>query len=100
MRNVSEKINTHILCSVIFFSSENLGVYGKMWTNIVEPGRPQMTIWRMRIACWISKAKNTLRMCIARAELDGTRPETRIRLSPKRTSSFKSVGGVSSVECW
>ena len=25
----------------------------------VERGRSQMTIWRMRIACWIPKAKNT-----------------------------------------
>jgi len=30
-----------------------------MWKNIVEPGRPQMTIGRMRIACWIPKATNT-----------------------------------------
>ena len=29
---------------------------------------------------------------IARAERDGTRTETRFRLSPKRTSPFKSVG--------
>ena len=29
---------------------------------------------------------------IARAERDGTRVETRFRLSPKRTSPFKSVG--------
>ena len=29
---------------------------------------------------------------IARAERDGTGAETRIRLSPKRTSPFKSVG--------
>ena len=29
---------------------------------------------------------------IARAERDGTRAETRILLSPKRTSPFKSVG--------
>ena len=29
---------------------------------------------------------------IARAEYDGTRAETRFRLSPKRTSPFKSVG--------
>ena len=29
---------------------------------------------------------------IARAERDGTRAETRFRLSPKRTSLFKSVG--------
>jgi hypothetical protein len=30
-----------------------------MWKNIVVPGRPQMTIWRMRIACWIPKATDT-----------------------------------------
>ena len=29
---------------------------------------------------------------IARAERDGRRAETRFRLSPKRTSPFKSVG--------
>ena len=29
---------------------------------------------------------------IARAECDGTRAENRFRLSPKRTSPFKSVG--------
>jgi hypothetical protein len=27
--------------------------------NTVQPGRPQMTIWHMRIACWITKATNT-----------------------------------------
>jgi hypothetical protein len=30
-----------------------------MWKNIVQPGRPQMTIWLMRIACWLQKAKDT-----------------------------------------
>ena len=30
-----------------------------MWKNVVERGRPQMTIWRMRIACWIPVAINT-----------------------------------------
>ena len=29
-----------------------------MWKNIVEPGRPQMTMWRMRIACCIPKVTN------------------------------------------
>ena len=38
---------------------ENIAVYEKMWKNIVERGRPQMTIWRMRIACCIPKATNT-----------------------------------------
>ena len=30
-----------------------------MRENIVEPDRPRMTIWRMRIACCIPKATNT-----------------------------------------
>jgi hypothetical protein len=30
-----------------------------MWENIVNPGRPQITIWRMRIACWVTKATDT-----------------------------------------
>ena len=30
-----------------------------MRKNFVEPGRPQMAVWRMRIACWIPKATNT-----------------------------------------
>jgi len=29
--------------------------------NIVEPDRPQMTIWR--IACWVTKAANTHSEC-------------------------------------
>jgi len=43
-----EKIKTHILCSILYFS-ENCAVF-EMWENMVEPGRPQMTIWRSRIA--------------------------------------------------
>jgi hypothetical protein len=61
---VVEKIKTHILCSVTLF--ENRTVCEKMWTkkkkNIVERGRPQMAIWRMRIACWITKVTYTLRL--------------------------------------
>ena len=30
-----------------------------MWKNIVERGGPQMTIWRTRIAFWMTKATNT-----------------------------------------
>ena len=29
-----------------------------MCKNIVEPEGPQMTIWRMRITCWIPRVKN------------------------------------------
>jgi len=41
-----EKIQTHILSSFFF---ENRAVYETNW-KIQEPERPQMIIWRMRIA--------------------------------------------------
>jgi hypothetical protein len=31
----------------------------RLWTDLVGADRPQMTVWRMRIACWIPKATNT-----------------------------------------
>ena len=34
-------------------------VYEIMLKSIVERNRPQTTIWRMRIACWIPKVTNT-----------------------------------------
>jgi hypothetical protein len=37
-----------------------------MWENIVERNRPQVTIWRMRIACWIIKATNAHTSCVIR----------------------------------
>ena len=47
----------HISCSK-FFLVENPTVYEVMWKNMVAPDRPQMTIWRMRIACWILRRIN------------------------------------------
>jgi hypothetical protein len=63
IRNVSdkccrEKQNTHLCPITLIF--ESLAVYEIMWKHVAEPGRPQMTIWRMRIACWIHMATNTL----------------------------------------
>jgi len=49
--------NTYITFSNFFF--ENCNIYETMWKNIVEPNGPQMTVWHMRIACWIPKATNT-----------------------------------------
>ena len=63
MRNVSDKScrenqNTHfIMFNNLLF--ENRAVYEILLKNTAEPGMPQMTIWRMRIACWINKATNT-----------------------------------------
>jgi len=54
--NVVENMeNTHFIFSNFFFS-EIHAVCEIMWKNIVEPDRPHMTIWSMRIACWITKA--------------------------------------------
>jgi len=51
---VFEKLKKHILC-LIFFFFENPALYEIVWKIIVKPERPQMTIQRMRITCWITK---------------------------------------------
>jgi hypothetical protein len=60
IRNVSDisfkKIKTQILCSITFFFLENIAVHEVTWKNIVEPDRPETTIWG--IARWIPKATN------------------------------------------
>jgi len=73
VRNVSDKScrenqNIHFVLTnyyyYYFFSFENRAFYEIMWKNAVQADRPQMTIWRMRIACWVPKATNTLsRIC-------------------------------------
>ena len=55
--NVVDRNKTRILCLITFIRIS--GVWEITWKNIVEPGRPQMTVWRMRIACWITKATET-----------------------------------------
>ena len=40
------------------FPPENRSVCEIMWKIKVEPDRPEMTIWRLRIECWITKAIN------------------------------------------
>ena len=54
---VVEEIKIHILCSVTFFLKSCL-----LWDNVEKisrAGGPQISIWRMRFACWIPKATNT-----------------------------------------
>jgi len=41
-----EKIKTHVLCYNDIFFSENRFVYEKMWKDMVQPDRPQITIRR------------------------------------------------------
>ena len=52
-----EKTKTQIFCSIKF--KKKNAVNEIMWKNIVQPDRPQMTTWRMNIACWIPKVTNT-----------------------------------------
>ena len=52
-----KNIKTYFMFNNVSF---NRAVYEIMWKYIVEPHRPQVTIWRMLMACWIPKATNTL----------------------------------------
>jgi len=68
MRNVSDKCcretrNTRFIFNNIFVF-ENRAIYEIIWKYCVEPDRPRMTIWRMRIAFWIPKATNTHTVCV------------------------------------
>ena len=56
MKNVSDKIfrenqNTIILKNI--FSC----LYKIKWKNVIQPDRPQMKIWHVRISRWIPKDK-------------------------------------------
>jgi hypothetical protein len=57
-----EELKTHILFGNFFL--ENRAICEITWENVVEEDRPQMIIWRMRIACWVPKATNTHSVCV------------------------------------
>jgi hypothetical protein len=64
MRNVADKNcrenqDTHFMFKKKLFFFENRAVHAVMCKNIIEPDRPQMAIWRIRIAAWIPTATNT-----------------------------------------
>jgi hypothetical protein len=46
----TENQNTRFVFSNVSFFPENSAVYEAMWKNMVERDRPQMAIWRMRVA--------------------------------------------------
>jgi len=41
------------------FFKKHYALSEMMWKNMVDWGRPQMTIWHMHNPCWIPKATNT-----------------------------------------
>ena len=65
MKSVSDtscRENQNMYFEVNFFFFSKIIPFMIQWKNIVEKGRPQITIWRMRIACWITTATNTHNM--------------------------------------
>jgi len=40
------------------FFLENRVFYYILWKNIVGPAKQHMTVWHMRIGCWIPKVTN------------------------------------------
>ena len=54
-KNCRENQNTYFVFNNLPYF-ENRAIYEVMWKSSVQPGRRQMTIWRMRIACWITKS--------------------------------------------
>ena len=66
MRNLldktySENHNTHFMFNNFFFLPVNRAIYGIMWENIVDPGKPQVTkkCGACALACRITKATDT-----------------------------------------
>jgi len=61
-RNVSDKryIEIQNICFMLinFFPPKCLP-FMRMWENTVHTDRPQMTIWRLRISCCVTKATDT-----------------------------------------
>jgi len=56
----SQKIKTHILYTItFFFYRKSFRLWGNVEKIMVERRMPQMTVWRKRIAWWITKATNT-----------------------------------------
>jgi hypothetical protein len=63
LRNFSDKIAEKIKAGISYLVT----LFPKiviLWKNIVRRGRPQITIRRVRIACWISKSTNTYSGCV------------------------------------
>jgi len=48
-KSCSENPSTHFMYNISF--PECRAVYEIKWKNMAEPGWPQMTVWRLRIAC-------------------------------------------------
>jgi hypothetical protein len=59
---LKQKLATHIVCPTTHFF--NCALYEIMWKSAVQRGRPQNTIWCMRIPCWTFVAINAHTGCV------------------------------------
>jgi len=56
-KNILEETQTKDSGSISYFRK-----MCRLWSNVekyIEPDRPQTTVWRTRIECWVPKATNT-----------------------------------------
>jgi hypothetical protein len=59
MRNPAvEEIKAYFYVEKLFFFLK-IVTFMRTWKNTVEPDRPQITVWQMSTACWITKATDT-----------------------------------------
>ena len=91
---VVEKIRTHPLCSITVLRKSC-----RLWDNVEKCGENRgttndVTIWRIRVACWISKA--TCRHAHAHAHAPG-RTHTRARA---HTHMQQAIGFLPSLVIW
>jgi hypothetical protein len=57
--NVVQKIKSHFMINKVSFFFRKSCRVGDNVEKHCAAGRPQMTLWFMRNACWIPKATNT-----------------------------------------
>jgi len=66
----------------------------EMWWHMRRNQNSSYCVWNVVVHAQKPK------FVLLRLKCDGTRTETRFRFLAKRTSPFKSAGGVSSVDYW
>jgi len=59
---VVEKIKMHFILNNSPLQKKNHALFETIWKNTVELGKPQMTVWHMCIACWITKVTHSQNM--------------------------------------
>jgi len=70
-----------------------------MGKNIVHWGRPQLTVWRMRAACWIPKATDTHSVCVMLTAVSTATMVARTRLSVSYSCMTSLVGPLFVILC-